>query len=284
LDGYAPIGWKDAVIPFVSHYRAIWLGLGTLGFDVLLAVLITSLLRRHLNYGVWRAVHWSAYASWATALTHGLGTGSDTKTVWILGLEALCVAGVIAAVLWRLRPSFSHMPSVRIWGRAVTILAPIGLIVWVTLGPLQPGWARHAGTPASLLVVATSGTAHLTTPFNATLSGTVAQSGAKSAGTTTLEFDTALSGGVTGRMRVTLTGTSSPEGGLNIASSSVRLSGSSGKTIYTGQVSGVAGNTLTATVTAPGAPAIDLSIQLNVGQGNTVSGQVQGARTAGQGP
>jgi hypothetical protein len=85
-------------------------------------------------------------------------------------------------------------------------------------------------------------------------------------------------------MRVTLTGTSSPEGGLNIASSSVRLSGSSGKTIYTGQVSGVAGNTLTATVTAPGAPAIDLSIQLNVGQGNTVSGQVQGARTAGQGP
>ena len=32
-DGYAPVGLKDAVIPFASPYRPLWLGLGTVAFD-----------------------------------------------------------------------------------------------------------------------------------------------------------------------------------------------------------------------------------------------------------
>ena len=30
VDGFAPIGWKDAVVPFVSAYRPLWLGLGAI--------------------------------------------------------------------------------------------------------------------------------------------------------------------------------------------------------------------------------------------------------------
>ena len=37
-DGFTPIGLQDAVIPFASPYRRLWLGLGTLAFDLLLAV------------------------------------------------------------------------------------------------------------------------------------------------------------------------------------------------------------------------------------------------------
>ena len=36
-DSFAPIGLKDAIIPFLSAYRPLWLGLGALSFDVLLA-------------------------------------------------------------------------------------------------------------------------------------------------------------------------------------------------------------------------------------------------------
>src|ERR1700761_5717467 len=45
LDTYAPISLADAIIPFHSAYRPFWLGLGATAFDLLLAVLITSLLR-----------------------------------------------------------------------------------------------------------------------------------------------------------------------------------------------------------------------------------------------
>ena len=50
IDGFAPIRWVDAVVPFGSAYRPIWLGFGALAFDLLLAIAITSLLRARLGY------------------------------------------------------------------------------------------------------------------------------------------------------------------------------------------------------------------------------------------
>src|SRR5581483_4150523 len=64
VDGFAPIGWKDAVVPFLSPYRPLWLGLGAVAFDLLLALVITSLLRARIGYRLWRGTHWLAYASW----------------------------------------------------------------------------------------------------------------------------------------------------------------------------------------------------------------------------
>jgi hypothetical protein len=32
IDGYVPLQWIDAVIPFVSDYHPVWLGLGALAF------------------------------------------------------------------------------------------------------------------------------------------------------------------------------------------------------------------------------------------------------------
>jgi hypothetical protein len=60
LDSFAPISLLDAVIPFRASYRPLWLGLGTLSFDVLIALIVTSLLRRRLGYRSWRAIHWLA--------------------------------------------------------------------------------------------------------------------------------------------------------------------------------------------------------------------------------
>jgi DMSO/TMAO reductase YedYZ heme-binding membrane subunit len=75
-DGFAPISFLNAVLPFTSAYRPVWLGLGAVAFDLLLALTITSLLRARIGYGRWRALHWLAYASWPIALVHGLGTGT----------------------------------------------------------------------------------------------------------------------------------------------------------------------------------------------------------------
>ena len=52
LDGFAPITLLDGVIPFLSPYRPLWLGLGTLSFDLLIALVVTSLVRRRLGYRV----------------------------------------------------------------------------------------------------------------------------------------------------------------------------------------------------------------------------------------
>jgi predicted ferric reductase len=102
VDPYTSLGWTTALIPFASNYRTLWLGLGTVAFDLLLAILLTSLLRGYLGHRAWRAVHWLAYASWPVAVVHGFGTGTDSWSAWLLILNAVCILAVGWAVAVRL--------------------------------------------------------------------------------------------------------------------------------------------------------------------------------------
>lgn len=110
FDPYAQLRLFDLVIPFVGQYRPLYLGLGTLAFDLLAAVMVTSLLMKRVGAKTWRAVHWLAYACWPTAFLHGLGNGSDTDRTWALGLSLICAAAVGGAVVWRLSDEFVRTP------------------------------------------------------------------------------------------------------------------------------------------------------------------------------
>ncbi len=116
LDTYVRIGLADAVVPFVSAYRPVWLGLGALAFDTLLVLTATSLLRARIGLRWWRALHWTAYACWGTALIHALGTGTDTRTSVFLFLAGLCCAVVLAAVAWRFAARNAHSVPARTAG------------------------------------------------------------------------------------------------------------------------------------------------------------------------
>ncbi len=96
LDPYAQLDLVDLVLPFGAGYRPFWVGLGTLALDLVLAVVITSLLRERIGLRAWRAVHWLAYAMWPIALLHGIGSGTDRGAVWMLAIDAVCVLAVIA--------------------------------------------------------------------------------------------------------------------------------------------------------------------------------------------
>ncbi|WP_433174767.1 ferric reductase-like transmembrane domain-containing protein [Actinoallomurus sp. CA-150999] len=99
IDSYVAIRWVDAVVPFVSAYRPFWVGLGSVALDLIIALVVTSLLRVRLGLRTWRAVHWLAYASWPVALVHGLGIGTDDTVV--LTLAVGCTAAVAAAAVIR---------------------------------------------------------------------------------------------------------------------------------------------------------------------------------------
>jgi predicted ferric reductase len=98
VDGYVPIGWIDVVIPWHTSYRTLWVGLGTLAFDLILAVIITSLVRRRIPPRLWKAVHWTAYLLWASAIVHSLGSGTDQLLTRIVAaVMALIVAAAVVA-------------------------------------------------------------------------------------------------------------------------------------------------------------------------------------------
>ena len=113
LDPIAQLRWVDVVLPFAGTYRPLWLGLGTLAADLIAALVVTSLLRQRIGARVWRLVHWAGYAAWPVALLHGLGTGTDAGTPWLLTLTVGCVAAVLGALAWRLSPNFAERPGRR---------------------------------------------------------------------------------------------------------------------------------------------------------------------------
>jgi hypothetical protein len=76
---YVTIGIVAAVVPFTSAYKALWIGLGAVSLDMIIALIVTSLARARIGRRTWRAVHWLAYACWPIALVHGIGSGNDLR-------------------------------------------------------------------------------------------------------------------------------------------------------------------------------------------------------------
>jgi DMSO/TMAO reductase YedYZ heme-binding membrane subunit len=103
VDPFTSLGWMAAAVPFSSPYRRLWLGLGVVAFDLVLALVITSLARHLLGHRSWRSVHWLAYAAWPVAILHGVGTGTDGLSAWMLAIDLACVGSVGLAVAWRAR-------------------------------------------------------------------------------------------------------------------------------------------------------------------------------------
>lgn len=102
VDPFTHLGWTAALVPFSSYYRTFWLGLGAIAMELVAAIVLTSLVRGLLGHAAWRAVHWLTYAAWPVGVIHGLGTGTDSTSAWLLAITAGCVAAVGMSVYLRL--------------------------------------------------------------------------------------------------------------------------------------------------------------------------------------
>ncbi len=275
LDGYTQISLRDAFVPFLSSYRPIWLGLGALAFDLLLAVALTSIFRQRLGHRTWRAVHWASYACWPVALIHGLGSGTDSASILMLALSAGCVLAVLAALAWRITdvwPAGDGKRALAISALGASLLAGT---FWLAAGPLGSNWAARAGTPPALLggaaVADTTKAApaapapHLSLPFTARLSGSVKQRPQAESGSVLLDIRAILHGSVPGTMEIQIQGQPVSGGGVAMTKSEVSIGPPGDPLLYRGRLTSLQGNRLLATVSA-GNQSADLDVVVSVDQ------------------
>lgn len=294
LDSYAPIHIADVFIPFVSKYRPFWLGLGAVAVDLLVALVVTSLMRQRLGHRAWRAVHWAAFACWPVAVVHGLGTGSDTKLGWVLAINAVCIGSVLVALWWRLARGWSTVNAGR---RGVAALAsvvlPAALVAWTVAGPLRPGWARRAGTPVGLIssqVPVTSEPAvsrgagsagraesasALAAPFTAGFAGTQREVGPDSSGLISVTLSGELAGTPGGQLKIVLTGEAANGGGVDLTGSQVSAGTTTQPDEYQGHVTQLQGLSLVAALSDTNGSSYTATIQLRLGGGGAISGTIQ---------
>ncbi len=291
-DGYVPIGFVDAFIPFLTPYRPIYVGLGALTFDLLLAVLITSALRHKIGFASWRFVHWMAYLCFPIALFHSLGSGTDAPLPLILLLDAVCAAAVVAVMAWRLVTGRTFTPGQRAAAVVGTVVVGLAVVVFAALGPLRPGWSHRSGTSTALLAQlakknastgSASGSATAptsattgasagpapTAPFTASVSGTQTTSSPNGSGQVQVVLAMHLQNAGSTPLTVTLVGSAAQGGGVSLSSGTVTLGSSHGV------VTSLSGGTVSARISAP--TPIDLTLSLQVDQNSgALSGTAKG--------
>lgn len=125
-DPYADVGVRG-LLPFGSGYRPLAVTFGVLAAYLLVAVVVTGLLRGRMARSAagarrWRYVHVTAYLAWAASAWHFLQAGTDAGTWWALAVlfaGTAVVAGGVGARLLGLgrrasgQPSDAHAPLVR---------------------------------------------------------------------------------------------------------------------------------------------------------------------------
>lgn len=180
----------EVLVPFISHYRPLWVALGIVGTYLLIAVYASEWVRPKVGYAWWRRFHYLSFLAFVLALVHGLGTGSDSHAPWAIAMYAGSAVLVAALISVRALPPKGEVAHPM--AAVVTAGALILGAYWAWQGPLQPGWnavannGHGSGDPA-LAAASSPGSSPAASPsptpssapaqpFSDTVSGQLAQS------------------------------------------------------------------------------------------------------------
>jgi sulfoxide reductase heme-binding subunit YedZ len=130
IDSYLPFSIGSLVIPFLSPYKPLWVALGIVAAELLIALAVTNHYRDRLSYRFWRRAHYANFAVWAAVVLHGLGSGTDRASTWFVLLYAGGAAVVAWAIGWRVARGGRLVPAA---AAALVAVAVAGL----SHGPLR---------------------------------------------------------------------------------------------------------------------------------------------------
>lgn len=102
VDTYVDIRWWQAFVPWGATYQPLWLGLGTVAFDVMVVVALSTAAKSRFSARTWHRIHLIGYLTWPVAFVHGAGIGTDAGEAWTQWLAGGCAAVVLAGLGVRL--------------------------------------------------------------------------------------------------------------------------------------------------------------------------------------
>jgi methionine sulfoxide reductase heme-binding subunit len=105
LDDFVHFGITDVLVPLASSWHPVAVALGIVAMYLLVAIQVTSWLRRHLAPNVWRAIHLTSYGVLALTTVHMLAAGTDVRDMLATGVAVAIGVAVtmLAALVWAVR-------------------------------------------------------------------------------------------------------------------------------------------------------------------------------------
>jgi predicted ferric reductase len=106
FDKTARIQPINVVVPFTTDYGQLPIGLGTIAFDIVMVVAITSWLRSRMNNTLWTWIHRTSYIGFVALFFHAALSGTDFD------------APLVSAIAWSTAAGLAILGISRIvWGR-----------------------------------------------------------------------------------------------------------------------------------------------------------------------
>lgn len=96
LDSYVNFSFVDIVVPFASSWHPVAVAWGIVALYLMLAVEVTSLLRKRLSKQMWRATHYASFPLFVLATAHALSAGTDRTAFLMRAAAVLTTASVVA--------------------------------------------------------------------------------------------------------------------------------------------------------------------------------------------
>jgi predicted ferric reductase len=96
FDRYLPFSLLQILVPFTDSYRPLWVGLGIIGFYILLLVTFTFYLRQRIGVRAFRSIHVLSLVGYLGTTLHGLFAGTDSA----LPVTMVLYAGTLLIVIF----------------------------------------------------------------------------------------------------------------------------------------------------------------------------------------
>ena len=101
LDSYAHFGLVEVLVPFTGTWHPAAVAWGIVGLYLLVAVEVTSLLRKRLSKRAWRVTHFLSFPLFVVATVHLLAAGTDRQSLVLRVVVASTT--VVVAILTAVR-------------------------------------------------------------------------------------------------------------------------------------------------------------------------------------
>jgi DMSO/TMAO reductase YedYZ heme-binding membrane subunit len=109
LDKTARIDPINVVVPFLTDYGEVPIGLGTVAFDIVMIVTITSWLRSRMNNTLWMWIHRTSYIAFVAIFFHAALSGTDFDAPLVSALAWSTAAGLailgVSRIIWGRLPA-----------------------------------------------------------------------------------------------------------------------------------------------------------------------------------
>lgn len=112
-DPYLHPGLAGIALPFALKSQPAWTGIGIIAGWLATIIGLSFYVRNWIGTAAWRRLHRWTLAVYALAVAHTLGSGTDSRSAWLLAILGITALPVCVAGLHRLTPRATRRPRER---------------------------------------------------------------------------------------------------------------------------------------------------------------------------